>query len=277
MVPLAFIASSAITFFGLKLLRHVKKAKPTVLLQQNSEEKSLFFANDWEEKTAVYQAWIIASSSLLFAILGVLFYPSSLFISVLGITYNLVSLWQNVFKLLFQEHRINANIIDAMTVSGLLITRHYLLAALIDWIFYSLRRLAFKIRTNFQESLLSLFGIIPNSVWLWQNEVEIEVPLEEAQAGDIVVMHAGDIIPVDGTIVEGTVFVNQAIFTQDSQPIEKGIGDQLIAFTEITAGKVLVKLSKPGQETIAAKINKITAQITEFKTKAAYYSKASIK
>ena len=270
MVPLVFIASSTIAFIGLKLFHHIKKVKPTVLSPQSSQEKLLFANNDPEEKTATHRAWIIASGSLFFTILGILFYPSLLFISVLGITYNLVSIWQSVLKLLFQEHRLNVNMIEAVTVSGLLITRHYLAAALIDWIFYSLRWLAFKVKTDFQESLLSLFGIIPNSVWLWRNEVEIEVPLEEAQVGDIVVMHAGDIIPVDGTIVEGTVLVNQAVFTHDSQPVEKGIGDQLIAFTEIISGKVLVKLNKPGQETVTAKINKIIAQMTEFKTKTAY-------
>ena len=270
MVPLAFIASSAIAFMGIKLLSHHVKAKPTVLSPQNSPKKSQFLAHDPEEKTTAHRAWIIASSSLLFAILGVLFYPTLLFISVLGITYNLVSLWHNVLKLLFQEQRINASMIDAMTVSGLLLTRHYLAAALIDWMFYSLRWLAFKVKTDFQESLLSLFGIIPNSVWLWRNEVEIEVPLEEAQVGDIVVMHAGDIIPVDSTIVEGTVLVSQAVFTHDSQPIEKGMGDQLIAFTEIISGKVLVKLNQSGQETVAAKINKIVAQLTDLKIKNAY-------
>lgn len=268
MVPLTFIASSAMIFIGIKLFRHIK-TKPTNLSPQNSPKKLSSNNNSLEDKTAAHQAWLIASGSLIFAILGVLFSPTLFFISVFGVTYNLVCLWHSVLKLLFQERRINASIIDAMTVSGLLVTKHYLAASLIDWIFYSLRWIVLKVRTDFQENLLSLLGIIPNSVWLWHNEVEIEVPLEEAQIGDIVVMQTGDIIPVDGTIVEGTILVNQAIFTHDSQPIEKRLGDQLIAFTEIISGKVLVKLNKSGRETITAKINKIIAQMTELQTKTA--------
>lgn len=267
MVPLAFIAGSTIAFIGLKLFHHVK-ARQTILLKQNSKEKQI--GNNYlEKKRVAHQAVIISSSSLIFAILGTLFYPPLFFISVLGVIYNLVSLWQNLLKLIFQEHRVNVSIIDAVTVSGLLITKHYLLASLIDWSFYSLQWLAFKVKTNFQEGLLNILGIIPSSVWLWQDEVEIEVPIEKAKVGNIVVMHAGDIIPIDGTIVEGTVLVNQAIFTQDPQPIVKGVGEQLIAFTEIVSGKVLVKLNKSGEETIMAKINKIVAHMTEFTTTAA--------
>lgn len=262
MVPLTFIAGSAIAFIGLKLFHHVK-TKQTMLLKQNSKEKPS--GNNYlEKKKVAHQAFIISSSSLIVAILGTLFYPPLLFISVLGVTYNLVSLWQNLLKLIFQEHRTNVGAIDAATVTGLLITKHYLSAALIDWIFYSLQWLAFKVKTDFQEGLLNILGVIPSSVWLWQDEVEIEVPIEEAKVGDIVVMQVGDIIPIEGTLVEGTVLVNQAIFTQDPQPVVKGIGDQLIAFTEIVSGKALVKLNKSGKETVTAKINKIVANIAEF-------------
>ncbi len=268
MVPLTFIAGSAIAFAGLKLfiglkIFHHVKAKPTILLKQNSKEKQA--GNNYlEKKKVAHRAFIISSSSLIFAILGTLFYPPLLFISVFGIVYNLVSLWYDLLKLIFQENRANIAIIDAATVTGLLVTKYYVTAALIDWIFYSLQWLAFKVETDFREGLLNLLGVIPSSVWLWQDEVEIEVPIEEAKVGDIVVMHAGDIIPIDGTLVEGSVLVNQAIFTQDPQPVMKGIGDQLIAFTEIVSGKALVKLNKSGRETMTAKINKIVAHMTEF-------------
>jgi Cu2+-exporting ATPase len=58
-------------------------------------------------------------------------------------------------------------------------------------------------------------------VWLLSNGVETEISFESLKHGDIVVVNAGETIPVDGTITAGMATVDQHLLTGESQPVEK--------------------------------------------------------
>ncbi len=271
MAPLWFMASGAFAFITVKLIQSVNKLANQTSTNRNihlSKGKNDLPHHDRDEPETTYPDFLIASSSFVLATIGVWFSPTLLLISLVGVTYNLVSLFPKVYKSLFQARHISGTVINVAAVSGFLFTRHYFIAAFLNWIFYSGRWIAVKMRADFQEGILSIFTLIPNSVWLWQNDVEIEIPLEEANVGDVVVMHTGDIIPVECTIIDGTAQIDQYLLTGQSQPLEKRAGDYLVAFTEVISGKILVKLNKPGKDSMTAKINKILSHLADFKTTA---------
>src|SRR5262249_51976072 len=94
-------------------------------------------------------------------------------------------------------------------------------------------------------------------VWLYRDGVEIETPLERLQKGDTIVVKTGEVVPVDGIVVEGMAMVDQHALTGESTPAEKGVGDRVFASTLLVAGKVFAAVESSGGETTSARISKI--------------------
>ena len=88
-----------------------------------------------------------------------------------------------------------------------------------------------------------------------QKEDEItEVPIDDVRIGDIIVVREGDIIPVDGHVINGESTVNQASITGESSPVEKYIGDIVLAGTTNLAQPMEIQCDKPSTDTTFARI-----------------------
>lgn len=105
-----------------------------------------------------------------------------------------------------------------------------------------------------RNNLVSLFQLQPDKVWVRIDGVEIEIPFEELQIGDTLVVHAGQTIPVDGTIIAGAATVDQQMLTGEAQPIEKSAGDSVLASTLLISGVIDVAVEKTKTETTAGQI-----------------------
>jgi Cu2+-exporting ATPase len=86
---------------------------------------------------------------------------------------------------------------------------------------------------------------------------EIHLSTEKLHKRDIVVVHTGEVVPVDGVIVEGLAMIDQHALTGESTPAEKGIGDLVFASTVTVAGKIHVSVEKSGEQTATSKIAQI--------------------
>jgi len=80
--------------------------------------------------------------------------------------------------------------------------------------------------------------------------VEVELPFGELQAGDIIVVNAGEVIAADGTIISGTASIDQHMLTGESQPAEKTVGDPVFATraTIILSGQIHIQVEKAGRD-----------------------------
>lgn len=98
-----------------------------------------------------------------------------------------------------------------------------------------------------------------------KDDIEIQVPLERLEKGDVVVVHTGEVVPVDGIIVDGLAMIDQHALTGESSPAEKGIGDRVFASTIMVAGKMCVAVEKSGSETATAQIAQILSDTAGYK------------
>ncbi len=114
-----------------------------------------------------------------------------------------------------------------------------------------------------RHSLTHLFGEQPHRVWVILEGVEVEIPFAELRVGDILVLDAGQLVPVDGVIVHGTATLDQHRLTGESQPAEKGVGDAVLAATLLLGGRIRVRVEKTGAETAAARIGEILNRTVE--------------
>ena len=105
-----------------------------------------------------------------------------------------------------------------------------------------------------RNNLVNLFQLQPAKVWVRSKGAEIEIPFDQLQIGDTLVLHAGQIVPVDGTIIEGVATVDQHMLTGEAQPVEKKAGDGVLASTLVISGQVDVAVEKTSNETTAGQI-----------------------
>ncbi len=91
-------------------------------------------------------------------------------------------------------------------------------------------------------------------------EKEIEIPVEDVQVGDLVVVRPGEKIPVDGVVVEGHSAVDESMLTGESMPVEKQTGDQVIGATINKMGRIKFEAVKVGKETALAQIVRLVEE-----------------
>jgi Cu+-exporting ATPase len=94
---------------------------------------------------------------------------------------------------------------------------------------------------------------------------EIEIPIEQVAHGDVLVIKPGAKIPVDGVVMEGQSFVDEALVTGEAAPVEKKPGDAVTSGTLNTTGSFTFKATKVGAETFLASIIRMveTAQASK--------------
>lgn len=107
------------------------------------------------------------------------------------------------------------------------------------------------------EAIKKLMGMKPKTARVIRNNIEADLSLDEVIVGDIVVVHPGEKIPVDGEVIKGSSSVDESMLTGESIPVEKNIGDSVVGATINKHGSFEFKVTKVGQETALSQIIKL--------------------
>lgn len=207
----------------------------------------------------------ICTGSLALAAVSQLAVPALLPVSAAVFAYTTIPSFVGAYEVVFKEKRLGVDFLDAIVVLGCLGTLQVFPGAVLAWCLSFGRMLVKKTEDNSKKMLLSAFGKQPRFVWLFKDGVEIEVSLDKINAGDIVVAHTGDMVPVDGHVTEGMAMIDQQALTGESTPAEKGVGDRVFASTIMVAGKIFISVEKAGSETASAKISQILNDTAGYK------------
>ncbi|MGQ9729305.1 MAG: heavy metal translocating P-type ATPase [Candidatus Fervidibacter sp.] len=116
-------------------------------------------------------------------------------------------------------------------------------------------------------ALERLLGLEPSTARIRRDSEELEVPIEQVQVGDIVIVRPGERIPVDGLVVSGRSSVNQAPLTGESVPVEKTVGDEVFAGTFNEFGVLEIRTTNVGSETKLGQIVQLVREAQERKWK----------
>ncbi|RAZ79328.1 heavy metal translocating P-type ATPase [Planococcus halotolerans] len=104
------------------------------------------------------------------------------------------------------------------------------------------------------EALKKLMGLQAKTAHVIRNGETVDVQVEDVESGDLLLIKAGEKIPVDGEIVEGQTSVDESMLTGESLPVEKEQGDMLIGATINKHGSVKMKATKVGKDTALSQI-----------------------
>lgn len=167
---------------------------------------------------------------------------------------------------LVKEKKLDPNIIWTTGALGLIATNHILLSASCAVLYHSGRKLVLRTEDQSRNELINIMGEQPSTVWVLKDGVEIEVPFNLLQVGDVLIVSAGQVIPVDGEIISGEVFVDQQRLTGEAQPVEKASGDQVLAATVVLSGQIKVEVQKTGSQTVATQIGQVLNDTVDYRS-----------
>jgi P-type Cu+ transporter len=110
------------------------------------------------------------------------------------------------------------------------------------------------------DAIAKLMDLAPKTALVIREGKEMEIPVEEVVINDILPVRPGQSIPVDGVITEGASAIDQSMLTGESLPVEKGIGDKVIAATINQSGSFKFRAEKVGDDTTLAQIIRLVEE-----------------
>ncbi len=110
------------------------------------------------------------------------------------------------------------------------------------------------------EAIKKLMGLAPKTAIVIEDGKEIEVPIDEVEIGDIILVKPGEKIPVDGVVLEGNTSIDEAMLTGESMPVDKKVGDKVFAASINKNGMIKFKATKVGSDTALAQIIKLVEE-----------------
>ncbi len=115
------------------------------------------------------------------------------------------------------------------------------------------------------DAITKLMNLAPKVATVEREGQTFQIPVENVQLGDILIVKAGESIPVDGIVVEGNSSVDESALTGESIPVEKHIGDKVIGATINKSGFLRMQATRVGDDTTLAQIIRLVDEATSSK------------
>ena len=111
-----------------------------------------------------------------------------------------------------------------------------------------------RARKQTSQAIRQLIGLQPKNARVMRNGKEIDLPINQVQVNDIILVRPGEKIPVDGEIISGNSTIDEGMVTGESIPVAKQAGDEVIGATINKTGSFKFRATKVGTETVLAQI-----------------------
>ncbi len=159
-----------------------------------------------------------------------------------------------------QSRRIGMMQFFPISVAGLWLTGNFVSGGIAMFIYMLAMKVTSLTQDRTRARLINMLGEEPRTVWVLVDGTECEIPFDQLQTEETLIVRAGQMLPVDGTILTGHATIDQQRLTGEEQPVEKGPGDLALAGTLVLSGNLQVRVEKTGSETLAAQIGTILSQ-----------------
>lgn len=162
---------------------------------------------------------------------------------------------------------INVDELVSIAIIACVINGNYLEGAVVSAIMVIGALVEEAVSDSARNAIRQLMEVTPQTTTIERDHREIEVDSKSVRIGDNVVLKAGDIIAVDGTVVEGTTSVDESSITGESIPVQKRKGDQVFAGTLCTNGFIRITADRVGQDSTLGKIIQLIEGAEQQKTR----------
>ncbi|WP_059172170.1 cation-translocating P-type ATPase [Bacillus sp. FJAT-27445] len=175
-----------------------------------------------------------------------------------------------IFIKAYQSIRMRVFSIDVLVtiaVTGAVYLQEFTESSVVTFLFLFGDFLEARTLEKTRSSIRKLMDMAPQEATVVRDGDELTVPVEEVAVGDRVIIRPGGKIPVDGRIVSGQAYLNEAAVTGEAVPVRKYHGDNVYSGTVIDNGFIEITAEKVGDDTTFAKIIELVEEAQETKTK----------
>ena len=177
-----------------------------------------------------------------------------LLVLIAAMAFGLFSLVKTAILDIVKERKIGTELFITIAVIVSVLGKEYLAGAVVLMIILIAEYIASASTEKARASIKDLIGSVPKTAIVKKDKQERTVQISDLKIGDIVLVKAGEKIPVDGKIIAGSGSVNQAPITGESVPQEKIVGGEAFAGTILETGALDIEMTKAGQDTVFSRI-----------------------
>ncbi len=175
-------------------------------------------------------------------------------ILLIAMAFGLYSLVRTAIIQIAKERKIGTELFITIAVIISVLGKEYLAGSVVLMIILIAEYIASASGERARASIKELIGTVPQTALLKKNGIEESVAISSLVPGDVVVVKAGEKMPVDGKVVAGEGTVNQAPITGESVPVEKLKDDEVFAGTILEMGALDILMTKAGTDTVFSRI-----------------------
>ena len=187
-----------------------------------------------------------------------------IFVSLIGI----VPVLHGGVASLLLDRRLTIDLLASVALGGSLLQDELVSAVFIVLMLASARLFETITEGRASRAIERLLALRPKMARLRKGDRIFSVPLREVKVGDRLIVEAGDRVPVDGAVLEGTASINEASLTGESTLVEKKKGDKVWSGTESVAGTLTIRAEKIGKDTTVEKMAALVQEAGQEKPRA---------
>ncbi len=154
---------------------------------------------------------------------------------------------------------------DMATVHSFMMDLYFESAGMILTLITLGKTLEARAKGKTSDAITKLMNLAPKTATVERDGQEFQVPVEDVQLGETLIVKAGESVPVDGVVIEGFSSVDESALTGESIPVEKHIGDKVIGATINKSGYFKMQATKVGNDTTLAQIVRLVDEATSSK------------
>ncbi len=188
--------------------------------------------------------------------LGLAFFvnPVAMAINIPLMQWNGYPIAARAFRVIREERRLNVDFLDTLAILASLGQGNHVAGSLITWLIKLGDWIRDLTAAGSKRAIGDLLEFQSKTAWILRDGSVVSIPARDVQVGDHVIVYPGEMIPVDGEIVEGLAMIDQKTITGEGLPVARGVGEAAFAATVTREGQVTIKATRVGSDTTAGQI-----------------------
>jgi heavy metal translocating P-type ATPase len=168
--------------------------------------------------------------------------------------WNALPIARRAWKVWDNERRLNIDVLDTLAISSSILQGVPMAGCIVTWLIKLGDWIRDLTAAGQRRAISELLEFQSKSAWVLRNGVVEAIPASALEEGDLVVVYPGEMISVDGEIVDGHATIDQKTITGEGLPVSKGMGEAAFAATVIRDGQITVRALRVGAATTAGQI-----------------------
>jgi manganese/zinc-transporting P-type ATPase C len=158
------------------------------------------------------------------------------------------------YKVWRNEGRLNVDFLDTLAIGASLIQGNHVAGTLVTWLIKLGDWIRDLTAAGSKRAVGDLLEFRGKTAWILREGSVISVPSDSIEVGDEVVVYPGEMIPVDGEIIDGSALIDQKTITGEGLPVTRGAGEAAFAATVLREGQITIRAQSVGDQTTAGQI-----------------------